>query len=77
MYQDPDVVGSTNAYFSNAPVGQIFARSADTLRPNYRGLRDAEVRPKFGQALGRVEEGKQTLEQAWAQALQQASDAVR
>ncbi|MCP2163592.1 extracellular solute-binding protein [Goodfellowiella coeruleoviolacea] len=77
VYQDPDVVGSTNAYFSNAPVGQIFARSADTLRPNYRGLRDAEVRPKFGQALGRVEEGKQTLEQAWAQALQQASDAVR
>ncbi|MBB5158633.1 cellobiose transport system substrate-binding protein [Saccharopolyspora phatthalungensis] len=76
-YKDPAVIGKTDPYFSNAPVGQIYATSADTLRPNYRGTKDSVVRPKFGQALGRVEEGKQTVDQAWAEAVQQARDALK
>lgn len=72
VYKDPEVVGHTDPYFDNAPVGQLFAASADSLRPNYRGLRDADVRPEFGRALGRIEDKTQNADQAWAEAVQQA-----
>ncbi|MFB9909015.1 ABC transporter substrate-binding protein [Allokutzneria oryzae] len=71
-YRDPVVAGHRDPYFSDAPVGTLFAASSDNIRPNYRGVRDADVRPKFGQALGRVEDGKQTIEQAWNQAVREA-----
>ncbi|MFD5244009.1 ABC transporter substrate-binding protein [Amycolatopsis sp. NPDC058340] len=67
-YQDSAVLSHTSPYFSGAPIGKIFAASAEALRPNYRGLRDGEVRPVYGHALGRVEEGKQSLDEAWRQA---------
>lgn len=75
-YQDPAVLGHTDPYFSGAPVGKLFAASSDTVRPNYRGLRDADVRPVFGRALGRVESGEQSLEHAWAAAVGEARKIV-
>lgn len=75
-YDDPAVLSHTNAYFSGAPVGKLFAASAEALRPNYRGLRDAHVRPAFGHGLGRIEEGKQTVEQAWDQSVTEARTAA-
>jgi cellobiose transport system substrate-binding protein len=76
-YMDPAVLDKTDPYFSDAPIGKIYATSADSLRPNYRGLKDADVRPKFGQALGRVEDGGQSVDAAWAQAIQEARDAAK
>ncbi|WP_439383637.1 ABC transporter substrate-binding protein [Amycolatopsis lexingtonensis] len=72
VYEDPQVIAHTDPYFGDAPTGRIFAASADQLRPNYRGLHDADVRPEFGRALGRIEDKTQTVDQAWAQAVQQA-----
>ncbi|QFZ21396.1 ABC transporter substrate-binding protein [Saccharothrix syringae] len=72
VYRDPAVLGHTNPYFADAPVGRLFAASSDTVRPNYRGLRDADVRPVFGRALGRVENGQRTVGQAWAEAVDEA-----
>lgn len=69
VYHDPEVLNKTDEYFSNAPTGRIFASSADDLRPNYRGLRDRDVAPEFGRALGRVESGKQSVDEAWGQAV--------
>jgi cellobiose transport system substrate-binding protein len=77
VYKDPEVIAKTDPYFSNAPVGHIFAASADTLRPNYRGLREADVRPEFGRALGRVEEKNQTVDEAWNEAVQKSRDLVK
>ncbi|WP_410607628.1 extracellular solute-binding protein [Amycolatopsis sp. lyj-109] len=77
VYEDPQVVAHTDAYFGDAPTGRIFAASADQLRPNYRGLRDADVRPEFGRALGRIEERTDTVEQAWTKAVQQAQAALK
>lgn len=76
MYSDPSVLAHTDAYFSGAPVGKLFATAADHVRPNYRGLADADARPPFGQALGRVEEGKQSLPDAWQQAVNESRAAV-
>ncbi|EME54980.1 extracellular solute-binding protein [Amycolatopsis decaplanina] len=75
-YGAPEVLGKTDPYFSGAPIGRIYAASADSLKPNYRGLKDAKVRPTFGTALGRVESGKQALDAAWDQAVTEARAAA-
>jgi cellobiose transport system substrate-binding protein len=77
VYKDPQVVAHTDPYFGDAPIGKIFAASADSLRPNYRGLHDADVRPEFGRALGRIEDKTENVDQAWADAVQQAQAALK
>lgn len=77
VYKDPQVVAHTDPYFDEAPTGKIFAASADSLRPNYRGLHDADVRPEFGRALGRIEDRTENVDQAWADAVQQAQAALK
>jgi cellobiose transport system substrate-binding protein len=77
VYKDPQVLAHKDAYFGDAPIGEIFAASADSLRPNYRGLHDADVRPEFGRALGRIEDGTENVDQAWADAVQQAQAALK
>lgn len=76
VYKDPEVLAFTDGYFHDAPIGQIYASSADDLKPLYRGTRDATARPVFGHALGRVTEGKQTIDEAWASAVKEARDAL-
>ncbi|WP_432847577.1 ABC transporter substrate-binding protein [Amycolatopsis sp. CA-161197] len=77
VYKDPQVVNHTDPYFSGAPIGQIYAASADTLRPNYRGLHDADVRPEFGRALGRIEDGSEKVDAAWADAVKLGREAIK
>ncbi|GAA3571417.1 extracellular solute-binding protein [Amycolatopsis ultiminotia] len=77
VYEDPQVIAHTDGYFSNAPTGQLYAASANQLRPNYRGLHDADVRPEFGKALGRIEEGSENVDQAWADAVQMGREAIK
>ncbi|GAA1343103.1 ABC transporter substrate-binding protein [Saccharothrix algeriensis] len=77
VYRDPVVLEHTDPYFGDAPVGRLFAASSDTVRPNHRGVRDADVRPVFGRALGRVENGAQSVDQAWEQAVREARDVLR
>ncbi|GHJ49468.1 sugar ABC transporter substrate-binding protein [Catellatospora sp. TT07R-123] len=74
--KNPAVLGFKNEYFTNAPVGEIYAKSGESLQPNYRGTRDADVRPVFGRALARVEQGKQNPADAWAQAVSEAAKAL-
>ncbi|MDT8911447.1 extracellular solute-binding protein [Amycolatopsis sp. PS_44_ISF1] len=76
-YKDPQVAAHTDPYFSNAPLGQIYASSADTLRPNYRGLHDAQVRPEFGRALGRIEDQSENVQQAWDDAVKMGRAAIK
>ncbi|MCC8245107.1 extracellular solute-binding protein [Saccharothrix luteola] len=76
-YKDPEVTATTNEYFNAAPVGQIFGNSAESLKPTYRGTKDAKVTPVFGNALSRVETGKQSTSDAFDQAVQEARDAVK
>ncbi|MFI7277346.1 ABC transporter substrate-binding protein [Streptomyces sp. NPDC049879] len=76
LYEDPAVSDFTNPYFNDAPVGQIFASSAAELQPNFRGVRDSEVRPVFGSALQRVEQGNASPADAFAEAVEEAAGAV-
>ncbi|WP_434444161.1 ABC transporter substrate-binding protein [Lentzea sp. E54] len=77
VYRSPEVLAKTDDYFSGAPVGSIYATTADALRPNYRGVRDFLVRPKFTAALNRVETGRQSAAEAWEQAMSEARNDLR
>jgi cellobiose transport system substrate-binding protein len=58
-----------NPYFNNAPVGQIFATGALTLKPQITGPHFGDVQNASSQAIQRVEQGKMTASTSWAQFL--------
>jgi len=76
VYRDPKIQSRRDRYFSNAPVGKIYAAAADALRPTFRGVDDARVRPRFDAALGRIEEGALSVPEAFAEAVQRGRDAL-
>ncbi|MEV5823863.1 extracellular solute-binding protein [Micromonospora harpali] len=65
---DPAVADSTNEYFTNAPVGKIFAAGASDLKPVYLGPKNQAVRTAVENTLRAVEQGKPAAEQ-WEAAL--------
>jgi cellobiose transport system substrate-binding protein len=76
-YDDPQVKSQVNAYFNNAPVGQIFInRARNVILKQHKGPRDGEVNQVFSAALARVDNGKQDPDAAWKQALDLADTAA-
>ncbi|MGW4465422.1 ABC transporter substrate-binding protein [Micromonospora sp. NPDC004704] len=71
---DPAVTAATNAYFSNAPVGKIFAAGATELKPVYLGPKNQAVRTAVENALRAVEQG-QAADAAWQDALKNGAAA--
>ncbi|GGO92312.1 ABC transporter substrate-binding protein [Wenjunlia tyrosinilytica] len=77
LLKDPAILGKTRPFFNNAPVGKIYGDSATALQPNYRGSRDGDIRPGFSNALIRVEQGKQSPEASFNQAIKEAKKALK
>ncbi|MFI9641732.1 ABC transporter substrate-binding protein [Micromonospora sp. NPDC051925] len=73
---DPAIVNSTNAYFSDAPVGKIFAAGAKSLEPVYMGPKNQAVRTEVENAVRTVELGQRNPEQGWADATANARKAA-
>ncbi|MEU1685891.1 ABC transporter substrate-binding protein [Micromonospora sp. NPDC005707] len=73
---DPAIVDSTNAYFSTAPVGRIFAEGAKNLKPVYMGPKNQAVRTEVENAVRSVELGKRSPEQGWTDAVGNATKAA-
>ncbi|MEU7980211.1 extracellular solute-binding protein [Micromonospora sp. NPDC049081] len=73
---DPAVVGSTNAYFSDAPVGKIFAAGAKSLKPVYMGPKNQAVRTEVENAVRTVELGQRNPAQGWTDATTNARKAA-
>jgi len=69
LYDDPSVQSFKKAYFNNAPIGRIFSDAAKAVKPQHLGPREGDVMTAIGQGLVRIEEGKQTPEEAWQQVL--------
>ncbi|HEY8533266.1 MAG TPA: extracellular solute-binding protein [Micromonospora sp.] len=74
--QDPAVLSATNEYFSNAPVGKIFAEGAMQLKPVYLGPKNLAVRDAVENALRSVEQGK-SPEEAWQDAVRNGTAAAK
>ncbi|MEV6980293.1 extracellular solute-binding protein [Sphaerisporangium sp. NPDC051017] len=69
LYDDPAITGFKNPFFSDAPTGKIFTDAAKALKPQYVGPKAGDVLTAFGNAFQRIEQGKQSPDEAWAQAL--------
>ena len=73
---DPAIVDSTNAYFSDAPVGKIFAAGAKSLKPVYMGPKNQAVRTEVENAVRTVELGQRNPAQGWTDATNNARKAA-
>ncbi|WP_432900879.1 ABC transporter substrate-binding protein [Micromonospora matsumotoense] len=73
---DPAIVNSTNAYFSDAPVGKIFAAGAKSLKPVYMGPKNQAVRTEVENAVRTVELGQRNPAQGWTDATDNARKAA-
>jgi cellobiose transport system substrate-binding protein len=67
----PGVQGATSAYFSNAPVGQIFGKISDQMKIPPIGLYDTQIQNTFTTELTNVETKGKSASSAFASALNQ------
>jgi cellobiose transport system substrate-binding protein len=73
---DPSVKDSTNAYFSNAPTGKIFAAGARNLKPLHYGPKNLAVQDQVLNASRTVEQKQRSADQAWTEAVANAKKAA-
>jgi cellobiose transport system substrate-binding protein len=74
--QDPAVQSATNEYFNNAPVGEIFAKSAATLQPVFLGLKHAQVKSAIESVISALDDGSVPYAQAWQKLVDDAVKAA-
>lgn len=63
---DPVLTGATNAFFNDAPTGHILAERAEAVPfIPHKGPKFADINTAFQQAIQRVDEGKESADEAW------------
>ncbi|GGP81803.1 ABC transporter substrate-binding protein [Saccharothrix coeruleofusca] len=67
LYSEQSVASKTDPFFNNAPVGKVFTDAAQALKPQYQGPKAGDVQTELGNAMLRVEQGKQGPEESWTQ----------
>ncbi|MDI1466443.1 extracellular solute-binding protein, partial [Catellatospora sp. KI3] len=65
LYEQPVIKDFKNPFFNNAPVGQIFSQSVNTMVPQYMGPKSGDINTAIQNGLTRVEQGKQKPDEAW------------
>lgn len=64
--EDPALTESTNEFFNGAPTGQILADRAEAVPfIAHKGPKFADINTAFQQAIQRVDEGKESADEAW------------
>ncbi len=64
--QDDVLLGTTNAFFNDAPTGEILSeRAAAVPFIPHKGPKFADINTAFQQAIQRVDEGQQSADEAW------------
>lgn len=69
LYSDPALAGYKDPFFNNAPVGAIYAKGVQKLKPLFDGKKNRVMDQAFGNALARVAAKKMTAAKSWEQAL--------
>ncbi len=72
LYTNPSLTGLTNPFFNDAPVGEIYIASVESVAGYPIGPESRTVEQQFEAAIGRVEQGAQSPEDAWDQAIEDA-----
>jgi cellobiose transport system substrate-binding protein len=76
LYKDPAVLDYKKEFMSNAPTGQIFAATAENLKPQYLGRKNGPTRVAVENVITRVQQGKLKSSAAWAEAVKEAEKAA-
>ncbi|HEX6685434.1 MAG TPA: extracellular solute-binding protein [Candidatus Limnocylindrales bacterium] len=76
LYDDPVITEFANPFFSNAPVGKIFSESVATMKAQYLGPKAGDINTAIINGLTRVEQGKQSSDEAWQQAVSEVKKLV-
>lgn len=76
LYSDPAVGGLKDKFFNNAPIGKIYSASVNEVKPFVLGKKDRLIDSTIGQALSRVQLGKQLPQAAWTQAISDITRAI-
>ncbi len=76
LYKDPAVLDYQKEFMSNAPTGQIFATTAENLKPQYLGRKNGPTRVAVENVINRVQQGKLKSDAAWAEAVKEAQKAA-
>jgi cellobiose transport system substrate-binding protein len=69
LYASKPIANFKNAFFNNAPVGQIFTSSAKKLKPQILGPHQGDIQNAASNAIQRVEQHKQSPANSWKQFL--------
>jgi cellobiose transport system substrate-binding protein len=77
LYSDAAILDFKDPFFSNAPVGQIFASTAEKLTPQYLGRRNGPTRVAVENVIIRVQQGTLAPDKAWAEAVMEADKAAK
>jgi cellobiose transport system substrate-binding protein len=76
LLKSPAVQTFKNPFFSNAPVGQIFANSALRLKPQILGPHQGDIQNAASAAFQRVEQKKSSPAKSWAQFLKDVKNSA-
>jgi cellobiose transport system substrate-binding protein len=71
LYDTAEIQEFSNPFFNNAPVGPIFAESAQALEPVYAGPQDGAIRLALENGLDRVDDGNESPAEAWSSAVEE------
>jgi cellobiose transport system substrate-binding protein len=74
--EDPAVVGATNAYFSNAPTGQIFGDAAANIQRTPIGPYDTQIQDAFTTALTDIASNGTSPDDAFEDAVKASEQAI-
>jgi len=76
LYKDPAVLDYKKEFMSNAPTGQIFAATAESLKPQYLGKKNGPTRVAVENVINRVQQGGLKPEAAWPEVVKAAEKAA-
>ncbi|MEU6999023.1 ABC transporter substrate-binding protein [Nonomuraea sp. NPDC046570] len=74
--QDPAVLGAKDAFFNDAPKGEIFAKSAAALQPVFLGVKHAQVKNAVESVVQGIDDGSIAYDKAWQQLVDDAVKAA-
>ncbi|MBF8191518.1 carbohydrate ABC transporter substrate-binding protein [Nonomuraea sp. K274] len=73
---EPTVQGAKNEFFNNAPIGEIFAKSAASLQPVFLGVKHAQVKNAVESVIQGMDDGSVPYDKAWQQLVDDAVKAA-
>jgi cellobiose transport system substrate-binding protein len=74
--EDPAIASATDAYFFDAPIGEIFKGSADDLPIATLGPKDGVIKDTISNGLNRVDQQGQDPDEAWQQTMDEIASAI-